>query len=209
VDQINLGGTFQNFDFRENRGINCSWPSELHDVVNVEYLESVLPTNRRSAGGGGIRTTRQIKFANFSLSGTLVAGQRVTPKPPIRLRNQDQTSVIRGRCIFAHANVDTPGTTRSVFDIFIQPADETEPRYSILGPGLEDKLIVPANTREQTILESGDLGAETVFNDGDFFTLDIVEAGAGSADGHVLVGFFTNANISSPTLGGGDTVITV
>lgn len=52
VDQINLGGAFNNFDFRENRGVNLSWPSELHDAVNVEYLESQLPKARRQTEGG-------------------------------------------------------------------------------------------------------------------------------------------------------------
>ena len=132
-----------------------------------------------------------VKLVNFSLGGALVVGQRVTPKPPVRLRGEDEVSQIQCRCIFVHGNVDTPGTTRSVFDILVQPADETEPRYSILAPGDDGKLIIPANTREQTILESGDLGGvdATSFLDGDFFTLDILEAGAGARNGHVLVGF--------------------
>lgn len=132
-----------------------------------------------------------VKFVNFSLGGSLVVGTRVTPKPPARLRGENEGGQPRGRCIFVQGNVDTPGTTRSVFDIWIQPADENEPRYSILAPGDAGKLIIPANTREQTIMEAGDLGdvdART-FLDGDFFTLDILEAGTGAGTGHVLVGF--------------------
>lgn len=136
-----------------------------------------------------IQPQARIKFVNFSMGGTLVVGQRITPKPPISLRSENTNTVIQCRAIRVQGNLDVAGTERSVFDVLVQPADEAAARYSILPPFLGGKLIIPPNTLEQTILEAGDLGSVTTFLDGDFFTIDAIEAGTGAANAHVLVTF--------------------
>jgi len=42
VSQLNADKVSKNLDVRNNRVINVAWPSDLHDAVNVEYIQSLF-----------------------------------------------------------------------------------------------------------------------------------------------------------------------
>jgi hypothetical protein len=47
IIHLNQGGSFNDFNMREHRIKNLAWPAELHDAVNVEYLEDALDIFKR------------------------------------------------------------------------------------------------------------------------------------------------------------------
>lgn len=184
-----LRADVRDINFHGRRITNASPSKHPDDYVIRRELDSFIPPISPIQRSFPTAVGERIKFVNFSLGGALVAGTRVTPKPPVSLRSENNNSIIQCRAIRVQGNLDTAGSTRSVFDILIQPASQAATRYSILPPFTAGKLIIPPNTLEQTIIESGDLGENTTFLDGDFFTLDVLEAGTAAEDAHVLVTF--------------------
>lgn len=84
IDSLNKGENVNNVDMREHRIRNLSWPAELHDAVNVEYLEAALVQKKKKSaaaavtlGSGGSVTSYDPVlsfYARFGLENIVISG---------------------------------------------------------------------------------------------------------------------------------------